>query len=62
MNSREKTISCTVLENTLHNTKRLGPFLGFGYNFWVKQDECLETDKFGQTSYTSFGSVFGFWE
>ena len=49
----------TNILNTLHNSKRLGPFLGFGYNFWVKQDKCLETDKFGQTSYTSFG--FCFW-
>ena len=47
--------------NTLHNSKRLGPFLGFGFNFCGKQDEYLKTDKFGQTSYTLFGSIFGFW-
>ena len=28
--------------------------LGFGYNFWGKQDECLETDKFGQMAYSLF--------
>ena len=42
--------------NTLHNSKRLGPFLGFGFNFCGKQDEYLKTDKFGQTSYTLFNS------
>ena len=28
--------------------------LGFGYNFFGKQDECLETDKFGHTAYSLF--------
>ena len=28
--------------------------LGFWYNFGGKQDECLETDKFGQTAYSLF--------
>ena len=45
-----------LLLNTLHNSKRLGPFLGFGFNFCGKQDEYLKTDKFGQTSYTLFNS------
>ena len=31
--------------NTLHNTKRLGPFLGFGCNFGEKQNKCLKTDR-----------------
>ena len=30
---------------TLHNSKRLGPFLGFGFNFCGKQDEYLKADK-----------------
>ena len=30
--------------NTLHNTKRLGPFLGFGCNFGEKQNKCLKMD------------------
>ena len=31
--------------NTLHNTKRLGPFLGFGCNFGEKQNKCLKMDR-----------------
>ena len=40
------TIQRTLLFqiNTLHNTKRLGPFLGFGCNFGEKQNKCLKTD------------------
>ena len=29
-------------------------YLVFGDNFGGKQDECLETDKFGQTAYSLF--------
>ena len=34
-----------VLLNLLHNTKRLGPFLGFGCNFGEKQNKCLKMDR-----------------
>ena len=33
----------TNILNTLHNSKRLGPFLGFGHNFGEKQNEYPKT-------------------
>ena len=43
-----------TLRNTLQIINVWVTFLVLGDNFGGKQDECLETDKFGQTAYSLF--------